>query len=82
MNTEPSHPLPRSPLLMSRDDTALLVVDVQTKLITLIPHHERIVWNVRRLLDAAEALGVLAGGTEQYPQGLGPTVDELAGRLV
>lgn len=77
--TEP--PLPRSPELMSRDDSALLVVDVQGKLITLIPAYERIVWNIRRLLDGAKILGVEAVGTEQYPQGLGPTVPELAERL-
>lgn len=77
----PRDPLPRSPELMSRGDTALLVVDVQEKLIGLIPEHTRIVWNIRRLLDAASCLGVPVAGTEHYPQGLGPTVDELAARL-
>lgn len=66
---------------MSRRDTALLVVDVQGKLITLTPGHETIIWNIRRLLDAAKVLGVPAVGTEQYPKGLGPTVPVLAERL-
>ncbi|HQU46592.1 MAG: hydrolase [Planctomycetia bacterium 21-64-5] len=74
-------PLPRSPELMSADDTGLLVVDVQEKLIGLIAGHQRVVWNIRRLLDGAKILGVSAAGTEQYPQGLGPTVPELAQRL-
>lgn len=74
-------PFPRSPDLMSPGDTGLLVVDVQGKLIELIPAHRRIVWNIRRLLDGARLLGVSAAGTEQYPQGLGPTVPELARRL-
>jgi len=73
--------LPRSPELMSRRDTALLVVDVQGKLITLVPGHEQIIWNIRRLLDAAKLLGVPAMGTEQYPKGLGPTVPVLAERI-
>lgn len=73
--------LPRSPELMSRDDTALLVVDVQEKLIRLIPDHARIIWNTRRLIDAARALGVPVAATEQYPQGLGGTVSELAALL-
>jgi nicotinamidase-related amidase len=76
-----AEPLPRSPELMSASDTALLVVDVQGKLVSLIPGHQRIVWNIRRLLDAAKLLGVAAAATEQYPQGLGPTVPELAERL-
>lgn len=73
--------LPRSPELMSRTDSALLVVDVQEKLIPLITQHERIVWNIGRLLDGAKALGVRAAATEQYPRGLGSTTKELADRL-
>ena len=72
-----SDPMLRSPELMSRDDTALLVVDVQEKLIRLIPGWRRIVWNLRRLLDAARILNVPSLCSEQYPQGLGSTVSEL-----
>lgn len=72
------HYMPRSPELLSADDSALLVVDVQEKLIGLIPDHEHIVWNIRRLLDAAAILDIPVAATEQYPKGLGPTVSELA----
>jgi nicotinamidase-related amidase len=71
----------RSPELMSPQDTALVVVDVQGKLVHLIGGHKRLLWNLRRLIDAAEATQVPVLATEQYPQGLGPTVPELAGRL-
>ena len=47
--------LPRSPELMSRGDTALLVIDVQEKLLPAIADGPRVVWNVRRLIDAAYA---------------------------
>jgi nicotinamidase-related amidase len=73
--------LPRSPELMSRGDTALLVVDVQEKLLAAIADAPRIVWNVRRLIDAAQILGLPVSATEQYPKGLGPTVAELAERI-
>lgn len=73
--------LARSPELMSPADTVLLVVDVQEKLMPLIAGHQRITWNLRRLLDGAEALAVPALATEQYPQGLGSTVPELAAKL-
>ena len=79
MNTIDS--LVRSPELMNRDDTGLLVVDVQAKLLPLIAGHERLVWNIRRLIDGAKILGVAVAATEQYPQGLGPTAPELAERL-
>ncbi len=71
----------RSPDLMSASDTGLLVVDVQQKLIGLIDGYTRIVWNIRRLIDAAKLLGLPVLATEQYPQGLGPTTAELLSRL-
>lgn len=76
-----SEPRVRSPELMSRHDTALLVVDVQEKLIGAVRNHRRVVWNVRRLIDGAHLLGLPVAATEQYPRGLGPTVAELAERL-
>lgn len=66
---------------MSREDTALLVVDVQEKLLRFIPDNQRLVWNIRRLIDGAKVLGVSVAATEQYPKGLGPTTAELAERL-
>jgi nicotinamidase-related amidase len=73
--------LPRSPFLMSPGDTALWVVDVQTKLLPLVQDHARVVWNIGRLLEAACGLGVHVAATEQYPQALGSTVDELQGQI-
>jgi nicotinamidase-related amidase len=66
---------------MNRDDSALLVVDMQARLLPLIAGHARLVWNVRRLIDGAKILGVSVAATEQYPQGLGPTEPQLAQRL-
>lgn len=68
----------RSQELLHRQDSALLVVDVQTKLLPAIPDRARLVWNIRRLIDGAKLLSVPILATEQYPQGLGPTVPELA----
>jgi nicotinamidase-related amidase len=73
--------LPRSPELMSAADTGLLVIDVQEKLVQAIPRGQQVVFNVGRLVEGAEILGLPLAATEQYPQGLGPTVPELAGRL-
>lgn len=75
-----SEPLP-NPLLMTPDNTVLLVIDMQEKLLPSIPDSERIVWNARRLLDGAEILGIPALGTEQYRKGLGATVAPLAEKL-
>lgn len=66
---------------MARTETGLLVIDVQDKLVRLIRDHERLVWNIRRLIDAARVLGVPVAATEQYPRGLGHTTAELLERL-
>ncbi len=66
---------------MSRSDSALLVVDVQEKLVPAIIAAGRIVWNMRRLIDGAKLLGLPVVASEQYPQGLGQTVPDLASRL-
>ena len=66
---------------MSPGDTALAVIDVQERLAPAIGGIQRIVWNIRRLIDGAKLLGLPVVATEQYPQGLGHSVPELAGRL-
>jgi nicotinamidase-related amidase len=66
---------------MSAQDTALLVIDVQEKLLPLIPNHQALVRNIAFLVDGARLLDVPVQATEQYPRGLGPTTPELAKRL-
>jgi nicotinamidase-related amidase len=64
---------------MSAADTALLVVDVQEKLLPKIRDHAALVRNIRFLLDGAKLLQIPAQTTEQYPRGLGATVPDLIG---
>jgi nicotinamidase-related amidase len=71
----------RSPELMGANETALLVVDAQDKLLEVIPARAEVVWNIRRMLDAAAILDVLRFATEQYPDKLSPTTAELLKRL-
>lgn len=64
-------------------DTLLLVVDVQERLASAMPP-ARLADTVRAgtiLLEAAATFGASVLATEQYPQGLGPTVAALAERL-
>lgn len=66
---------------MSAADTGLLVVDMQEKLLPLLPDAAALIRNVAFLVDVARLLGLTVQATEQYPRGLGPTVAELAARL-
>jgi nicotinamidase-related amidase len=54
-------------------DTALVVVDMQERLLPAIHEHERVIANVRLLLRAATALELPVVMTTQYLKGLGPT---------
>lgn len=56
----------------------LLVVDLQDKLLDLIPERDAVVASTAALIRGARALGMPVWGTEQYPRGLGPTTSAIA----
>jgi nicotinamidase-related amidase len=62
-------------------ESAVLVIDVQEKLMAKIPSADAITRNIAFLLDAAKTFSVATACTEQYPKGLGITMPELAERL-
>lgn len=61
-------------MILSVNQSNLIVVDVQARLMPAIPEGETLIANTRTLLRAANQLGVPLTVTEQYPKGLGPTV--------
>jgi len=69
------------PTQLSARESALLVIDVQEKLMAKIPGADATTRNIAFLVDAAKLLDVEITATEQYPKGLGPTVAPLAERL-
>lgn len=56
----------------------LLVIDFQARLMPAIHDGARVVQNAHRLLSAARRLKLPISYTEQNPEGLGPTLPELA----
>lgn len=64
-------------MLISRDKSQLLIVDVQDKLIGAISGKDRVVERCVRLVRAARLLDIPITLSEQYPQGLGPTADPI-----
>lgn len=63
--------------IIKREHTALLVVDVQEKLIPVIHESDILFSNVNKLLRGAEIFGLETIITEQYPKGLGHTCKEI-----
>ncbi|MEM7192134.1 MAG: hydrolase [Pseudomonadota bacterium] len=64
-------------MLLSREKSQVLIVDVQDKLLAAIDGADRIIDRCVRLVHAARKLGVPITMSEQYPQGLGPTHDSV-----
>jgi nicotinamidase-related amidase len=69
------------PTQLRADESALVVVDVQERLLPKIHGHAALVRNITFLIDAAKLADVPAMATEQYPRGLGPTIAALAEKL-
>ena len=61
--------------------TLLAVVDIQERLLAVIPAADGVVARAARLAQAAGLLGVRSMLAEQYPRGLGPTPATLASLL-
>ncbi|WP_300008950.1 isochorismatase family protein [Pseudonocardia sp.] len=66
-------------MLLSADASALLLVDLQQRLMPAIHDGDAVVANTVRLAEGAGLLEVPVCATEQNPDGLGPTVAALAG---
>ena len=67
----------RSPHLLDRNTSALLVVDIQEKLIPSIECSDQVIANANKLIEAASILRVPILVSEQYPRGLGHTAKGL-----
>lgn len=68
-----------SPLSLRAATTALLVIDVQERLVAAMPEEagKIAVARAERLVEGAKIVGIPVLVTEQYPKGLGATVPSL-----
>jgi nicotinamidase-related amidase len=71
------------PMTLAREQTALVVCDVQERLYPAMDadHREEVMRNLKVLATSARRLGVPILVTEQYPKGLGHTLQELVDTL-
>lgn len=68
-------------MLMDRNHSTLLIVDIQERLLPHIEDWQRILENAQWLTRVAQRLGVPVMASEQYPKGIGHTRAELASLL-
>ena len=65
--------------MLARDDSVLVVIDVQEGYRSVLFEYERVASAVARMVQGAVTLGIPLLVTEQYPKGVGHTVAEVGG---
>lgn len=68
-------------MLADPSSSVLLIIDLQEKLLPQIHESERVVSRAAQMIQGARLLGVPILATEQYPKGLGPTVESVRALL-
>ncbi|MBP1927163.1 nicotinamidase-related amidase [Sedimentibacter acidaminivorans] len=66
---------------LHREEAILLIIDIQEKLMPAINKGEKIISNNGILIETAKNMDIPILVTEQYPKGLGKTVEELDEKL-
>ena len=64
--------------MLNIDKTALVIIDVQEKLSRVMHEKEKLFENLQKLVKGVKLLNIPIIITEQNPNGLGPTVSEIA----
>ena len=64
-------------MLIEKDKSSLLIIDVQEKLVSVMPKPHTYSDNIIKLQKAANIFKIPVTISEQYPTGLGKTIDEI-----
>jgi len=67
--------------LLLPESTALLIIDIQEKILPVIHNNESVVQNTIKLIKGFKVMNLPVYYTEQYPNGLGPTTGILKNEL-
>jgi nicotinamidase-related amidase len=66
---------------LSKDDSVLIIVDVQERLVNAMQVKDQVISNCLHLIELAKLYKIPVILTEQYPKGLGPTIDAIRNAL-
>ena len=67
----------KNPSILLPERSALLIIDIQERILKVIRKNEKLVENVLKLIKGAKILNIPIYFTEQYPQGLGHTLGSI-----
>lgn len=71
----------RNPIILDRNKSALLIIDIQEKVLKVMRNYEDLIKNVVKLIKGIKILKIPIYFTEQYPKGLGATIKEIQDEL-
>jgi len=71
----------RHKFVAQRDDSLLLLIDIQQAMLKAVRQWEQSVHRINQLIKSATLLGIPILATEQYKKGLGGTCEEIADKL-
>lgn len=63
--------------ILHRQDAILVIIDIQKRLAAVMGERQKVITNCLHLINAAGLLQIPVLITEQYPKGLGSTVNEI-----
>ena len=62
---------------LTKEDAVLMIIDIQERLAVAMEYGENVIDNTDILITISKDLGIPVLATEQYPKGLGSTVEKL-----
>ena len=71
----------RHPIILKKETTALLIIDLQERILPVIRNYEVVLENTIKLIKGFKTLQLPIYFTEQYPKGLGPTSKKVLSEL-
>jgi nicotinamidase-related amidase len=66
---------------LAKEDTVLMIIDIQERLSAAMKYGKDVIDNTDTLITISKDLGIPILATEQYPKGLGDTVERLKPNL-
>lgn len=67
--------------MLHKDETVLVLIDIQGKLAQIVDDSENVINNIVKAVKGANVLQLPILWLEQYPKGLGPTVEAIANEI-
>lgn len=71
----------RNPKILDRTKSALLIIDIQERILKVMQRYETVIDNTLKLIRGSKTLNIPIYYTEQYPKGLGETAAQLKEEL-